>query len=517
MQTASAALVEALHNPTCYDHQVDRVKLIETHISWVFLAGKFAYKLKKPLNFGFLDFSTLKKRQHYCQEELRLNQRFAPQLYLDVIPVGGDLQKPQIGAEPAIDYLVKMKRFSRRDELDFHLQENSLSVDMIEQFADYLADLHQRAPFVDPRSYFGSLDSVQDPVAENFEQLRPLLAEPACQKQLSALENWAQAKFEQLRYLFKERKERGFIRECHGDVHLANMLWYEGQPLLFDCIEFNDNFRCIDLVNDYAFLLMDLDDHGAEMHSWSFLNRYLRETGDYAALPLLNYYKSYRALVRAKVIGLRLQQPGLSKEERNFDIGLLESYLHLAEVYSQPQQPRLIITHGFSGSGKTSFLKQLCPLLGAISLHSDVERKRLFNLSATASSASQLDDGIYKQSATERCYQQLRCLAEQVLKAGFTAIVDATFLQHLQRQQFQQLAEHRQVPLSILDFPVSESELLQRIKKRASEADSISEATPAVLKKQQQQADPLTLKEQQLCIRVTEQSTARQIAEQLGK
>ncbi len=512
MQKSAATLVEALQNPACYNHQVDRIKLVETHISWVFLTGKFAYKLKKPVNFGFLDFSTLSKRQHFCQEELRLNRRFAPQLYLDVVSIGGSAEKPLLGGLPAIDYLVKMKRFSRQNELDLLLQQGQLSAEQIEQFADYIAELHENAPLVDLRSDFGSLAAVKTPVAENFKQIRPLLPEPLQHELLIHLESWSLRSFEQLRGLIKKRKEQYFIRECHGDVHLSNMVWINQHPVLFDCIEFNNNFRCIDLVNDYAFLLMDLDDRKAETLGWYFLNRYLQRTGDYQGLRLLNFYKSYRALVRAKVTCLRLNQNGLSATEREFDRELLQSYLDLASNYSRPRKTPLIISHGHSGSGKTTFIRQLAPLCGAVSIHSDIERKRLHGLAPTDSSNSAVDTGLYTAQATLKTYKHLQELAETILKSGFPVIVDATFLEQQQRELMQQMAIDLEVPFVILDFPLPEEELIHRVEQRSRQTMQTSEATLDVLRKQLEQSQPLTATEKRSTLEVAPESSPKEIA-----
>lgn len=510
-------LVEALHNPSCYPHQVDRVRLIETHISWVFLAGSYAYKLKKPVNFGFLDFSTLNKRQHFCEEELRLNRRFAPQLYLDVVSIGGSPDSPQLGELPAIDFMVRMKRFSRHNELDQLLQQNRLTPEIIEQFADYLADLHQQAPSVDPHSAFGSPATTQAPIVENFRQLRPLLPDSKHQQQLDSLEQWAETRSRELTPLLQQRKIDGLIRECHGDVHLANMVWHNDQPLLFDCIEFNDNFRCIDPVNDYAFLLMDLDDRGAELLSGYFLNRYLRQSGDYRGLPLLDYYRCYRAMVRAKVFALRLQQSGLSEAEREKDLALTESYLRLAETYLQPGPAGLFITHGFSGSGKSTFVRQLAPRLGAISLDSDIERKRLFGLTATAATQSPPAGGIYSSTASQKTYQQLQELARALLQTGFPVIVDACFLKQEQRKRLQAVADRQQVPFSILEFCLPEAELFRRVGQRSRQAEQVSEADTAVLRQQLLHAEPLTTAERAHCLEIGSDRSPAAVAAEIEK
>lgn len=512
MTKAHTILVESLHNPARYPHPVDRVRLIETHISWVFLAGAYAYKLKKPVDFGFLDFSSLDKRQHYCEEELCLNRRFAPQLYLDVVSIGGSAENPQLGELPAIDFMVRMKRFDRHNELDQLLQQNRLTPEIIEQFADYLADLHLQAPAIGPLSEFGSPAAIQAPVTENFQQLRPLLPDLQHQQQLSRLEQWAQNSYRELSSLLKQRKAAGMIRECHGDVHLANMVWHNEQPLLFDCIEFNDNFRCIDPVNDYAFLLMDLDDRGAQQLGGYFLNRYLQQTGDYQGLALLNYYRCYRAMVRAKVFALRLQQSGLSEAERERDLALTESYLQLAEQYTQPKPVRLFITHGFSGSGKSTLVRQLAPRLGTISLNSDIERKRLFGIAPTAASQSPPAGGIYTAAASQQTYQRLHDLTENLLAAGLPVIVDACFLKQQQRKLLQSLADKRQIDFTMLDFSLPEEELFRRVSNRSRQGQQVSEADTTVLRQQLLQAESLELSEDSHYLKIEPTDSAETIA-----
>lgn len=515
MQKPHATLIKRLHDPSCYNHPVDDVKLVETHISWVFLAGEFAYKLKKPVNFGFLDFSTLSKRHHYCQEELRLNRRFAPQLYLGVVTIGGSPEKAVIGGTPAIDSLVKMKRFSQQNELDRLLQQNHLTAEMIKQFAEYLANIHQQAPVAAP-SYFGSLESIRNPAEENFNLLRSLLPNPAHQQQLTELEVWSQSRLDNLLNLITARQEEGYIRECHGDVHLANMVWFNEKPLLFDCIEFNDNLRCIDVINDTAFLLMDLEDREAQSLSWQFLNHYLQQTGDYSALPLLDYYKNYRALVRAKVTCLRFNQPGISSREREFNNSLLQSYLDLARTYSRPRKTPLIICHGFSGSGKSTFCHQLAAAYGAINIRSDIERKRLHGLEARAKSDSEIDAGIYTQLASQKTYTRLMELSENMIKAGFPVIVDATFLKQQQRTAMWQLADKLNVPFVILDFPLSKKELFHRVELRSHLTEEVSEATAIVLEQQLKIAQALTPAEERITIKVYPGSSPEAIAARIS-
>ncbi len=313
METATGnRLIQAMQQPGFYDHPVAQVELIETHISWVFLAGDFAYKVKKPVNFGFLDFSTLARRQHFCLEELRLNRRFAPRLYLDVKAIGGDPASPRMNATPVLDYAVKMKRFEQQDQLDRVLTRGRLDDRQLACFSTMIAKVHQIAAVSEAEQPYGTPQSIIEPVLENFNQVRSLLAAAEC-RHLGQLEEWSRRTHGELYELLRQRKRDGFVRECHGDLHLANMAWVDGEPILFDCIEFNENLRWIDVINDIAFLFMDLADRGQKKLGWSFLNHYLQKTGDYQGLQLLRFYAVYRAMVRAKVNCLRLAQPGLSE------------------------------------------------------------------------------------------------------------------------------------------------------------------------------------------------------------
>lgn len=503
-------LIRTMQQPSFYDHPVAQVELIETHISWVFLAGEFAYKLKKPVNFGFLDFSTLAKRQHYCREEVRLNRRFAPQLYLDVKTIGGDRCAPVLDAEPPLEYAVKMKRFDQQAQLDRMLAAGLLGSEQVAAFARYIAQCQQRATVAGAEVSFGLARMVIAPTEENFAQIEPRLL-AAERQQLAAVKTWSRRTAGKLTPLFEQRKANGFIRECHGDLHLANMAWIDGQPILFDGIEFNENLRWIDVISDVAFLVMDLDDRQEFLLSWHFLNRYLQETGDYQGLLLLKFYQVYRAMVRAKVTCLRLSQTGLSATERAAELALYHSYLDLASSYTTDPTRALIITHGLSGSGKSTFIRKLADDYGAIHLQSDRERKRLHGLAATAKSHSTLTGGIYTDQAHAATYEQLQQLAETVLTAGFSVIVDATFLKKAQRNPFHQLAEKLQVPLTILDFSVTEAELRRRIQQRVGKGIDASEATLEVLDYQLTEQQPLARNEQRLALRVGPATTAAEI------
>ncbi|MFO7813632.1 MAG: AAA family ATPase [Pelovirga sp.] len=508
-------LVKHMLAPSFFGSSEPAATLIETHASWIFLSGDYAYKMKKPVNFGFLDFSSLAKRHYFCTEELRLNRRFAPELYLEVIPVGGSIDQPRLNQEPALDYLVKMRRFPQENQLDRMLTAGKLDVAVLIEFAEKIAEVHLQAAHADRHHHFGAPQSVIEPIRQNFEQIKSGLPDKVSLQTISTIEDWSESSFSALQSVLQARRDCGFVRECHGDMHLANMAWFHDEPLLFDCIEFNENLRWIDTINDIAFLVMDLDDRGLHQYAWAFLNAYLRHTGDYAGLKVLRFYQVYRAMVRAKVLGLRLRQPGLSTQERRTDLEQLESYLALAESYTQRVTPRLIITHGLSGSGKTTFVNQLAQHIGAICIHSDLERKRLHHLGASQSGKASIQQGIYSDAANAKTYGHLNQLADIILDAGFSAIVDATFIRQADRRQIAQLATRRKCPFNILDFQLNEELFRQRIKRRAKQRDSLSDADEKVLDFQLTSLQPLTAAEKNISIAIDELSTVEAVTRKI--
>ncbi|MDT8321394.1 MAG: phosphotransferase, partial [Xanthomonadales bacterium] len=302
-----AEAIRQLLDPAAWPAVDEPPQLIETHISWVILAGEFAYKIKKPVSLGFLDFSTRALRKHYCEEELRLNRRTAPELYLDVVSIGRTHAGLRVGAEPVVDYAVKMRRFPEEARLDHGLRAGRLGPVDMRELAAMIADFHDRlAPSINRDAAFAA-ERASKPVLNNFTYLRENLGRRG-PPQLERVEDWTSRQIEALRPVFAARAAGGFVRECHGDLHLANLLRLEGRFRAFDCIEFDEGLRRIDIVNDMAFLVMDLEHRGRDDYARRFLNKYLEHTGDYAGLGVFSYYLAYRALVRAKVDGIRLRQ-----------------------------------------------------------------------------------------------------------------------------------------------------------------------------------------------------------------
>lgn len=490
--TDQEALVAALLNPALYGNSVERVEKIETHISYLLLAGTHVYKIKKAVDLGFLDFSTLERRDFYCREELWLNRRLAPALYLDVVPITGSYEHPRLaGPGTPIEFAVKMRRFSQDDLLDAMLARDLLSPIHIDRLAEKIADFHMTSAAAIGDDSYGSPNAVRAPVLENFAQIRQTSPAASSVSILDELEKWTTHEHDRLEAMFRTRKSGGFVRECHGDFHLGNVALVNGEVTAFDCLEFNANLRWIDVQSETAFMVMDLQAKNRPDLAQRFLNRYLEFTGDYAGLAVLRFYLVYRAMVRAKVHALRSEQPHVDAQLRAAALAKHRSYLHLAKQLTQPEKPAVVITHGLSGSGKTTHTEKLLEILPAIRIRSDIERKRLKGLPAVARSRSPVSAGLYAPEVTELTYDRLSELTRTVVRAGFTAIVDATFLERARRRDFHRLADSLGVVFLILEFVTPEAVLRSRVAARQQQGADASEADLTVVEHQLRTVEPL--------------------------
>ncbi|MCW5606691.1 MAG: AAA family ATPase [Nitrosomonas sp.] len=494
-------LIDSLMHPDVFNHPSGTITCIETHISWVILAGDYAYKIKKACNLGFLDFSTLKKRRHFCNEEVRLNRRLAAPLYIGVIPLTGEPEQPGLrGSGTIIEYAIKMIRFPQQAQLDHMLIHGKLETRHIDAYAQMIADFHCAAASASEETDFGDPAHVDHAVTQVFSQLRCQPEATRYTALINDLEDWCASTFKTLTPLFEYRKHSGFIRECHGDMHLRNLVWFDEHPLAFDCLEFDPDLRWIDVLSEVAFLVMDLDYRRQHRLAYRFLNAYLERTGDYAGMPVLRFYLVYRALVRAMVDAIRAAQPGISPAEHKEAAQAFCSYLELAQSYCRPAIPSLMITHGLSGSGKSTLSQLLLEQTGALRIRSDVERKRIFGLLGglnMANTALNTDAGayhpdsaqqLYSRTANTRTYATLKQLAEKVLEGRFPVIIDAVFLHHEERTEFRALALRMQAPFIILAFTASANTLRQRIRERKND---VSDADLAVLEMQLGALKPL--------------------------
>lgn len=462
MTAIPPALLDAVRALAPPDSRID---CIETHISWVLLAGDRAWKIKKPVVLPFLDYGTLEKRRACCARELALNRRFAPELYLGVVDLAG---------EPA----VEMRRFAEAQRLDHVSGSGDLTGAHLSQLARTLAEFQDEAA-VAPDAY-GTPERIRADALENFDELECLL--PAEAPLLARLRAWTGEEWRRRAPDFARRRAAGRVREGHGDLHLANLVLLDGRVVPFDGIEFNEGFRCIDVASEIAFTLLDLLDHRRPgLASW-LLDAWLVAGGDFDALAVLRFYLVYRALVRAKVAALRGRATGATADAQE-----AAGYLALAARLTVPPAPTLTITCGLSGCGKTHATNRRlagADFLTTVRVRSDVERKRLFGLAPEADSGG----AIYAPEATARTYARLAALAEDALGNGWSVIVDAAFLKRGERDAFRALAARAGAPFAILAPTATPAECARRIALRQGDA---SEATVAVMERQRDWLEPL--------------------------
>jgi uncharacterized protein len=465
--TAARALVAALA-------QLLRAELIETHISWVLLSGDRAYKVKKPVRLAFVDYGTAQARRHFCEEEVRLNRRLAPSLYLGVTRITGSRQAPALdGPGPVLEYAVRMRRFPPGALFAERLAAGTLAREDVEKLAALLARFHFGTAKPLPAGDFAGAAHRKAVALAALEGARPA----ASTAEHARLHDWLEAAAATLAPVWTARRNDGRVRECHGDLHLDNIVSLEGEVAAFDCIEFDPALSCIDVIDDIAFPVMDFSARDRRDFAFMLLNSWLDHTGDHGAVPATRFSVVYRALVRAQVEHLR----GGGHE------AAARRYLETALAWTRPGQARLIITHGLPGSGKTWRSQRLLECEGAIRLRSDVERKRLFGLGMLEDSRARGLD-LYGHEATERTYAHLFATARLVLQAGYPVILDAAFLRREQRAQAHALARELGLPFSIIDCEAPLHVLRERLLARKGDA---SEANVAVLERLRAVAQPL--------------------------
>jgi aminoglycoside phosphotransferase family enzyme/predicted kinase len=498
-----ASLVTALRDPACYTPPVEKIDVLETHISWVILTGRYAYKIKKPVNLGFLDFSTLDARRRYCEEELRLNRRLAPSIYEAVVKITGSADSPVIdGTGTAIEYAVKMREFPQGELASQLLADGALTAAHIDALAARIATFHAKTGVAACGCAHGTPEAVIAPARDNFAALDRLLPDADDQTHLTELRAWTEHEYHTRWAQFGARHTDGCVRECHGDLHLGNIVMLDGMLTPFDCIEFNPALRWIDVMNEVAFLVMDLMDRGHTDFASRFLNGYLEASDGYAGLDVLRFYRVYRAMVRAKVHALRAAQTGITAAERERLLAASRGYVGLAQRCAHDTRPAIIVMHGMSGSGKSVIAQSLAEQAGAIRLRSDVERKRIAGIAPLARSGSKLASDLYSAELTEATYHRLLDLARLSANAGYPVIVDATFLKCWQRDLFRREADARGMPFVIVNVTAPEATLRERVAARLAAGGDASEADPSVLTHQLAQNDALTAGELSAVLRI---------------
>lgn len=485
------ALIQQMLQPGFYPHEVtEPIQLIQTHISYVILTGDYAYKLKKAVNFGFLDFSTLEKRKHFCYEELRLNQRGAAELYLEVLPVTMvDDQHYLGGTGKPVEYALKMRQFPQDWLFSTLFDQGKLTEAHLEDLGRVVAEYHAKSPTNDYIRSFGEVPQVRAAIDENYQQTNKYIGGPQTQPQFEATKKYTDNFFVELPQVFASRIENNFIRECHGDLHLRNMALWHDKIVLFDCIEFNEPFRFVDVMHDVAFTMMDLEARHRRDLANAFLNTYMEQTGDWEGLQVLPLYLSRQAYVRAKVTSFLLDDPNIPETAKEEAAKTAAAYYKQAYDYTQPQQGKLILMSGVSGSGKSTTAKYLARKLPAIQIRSDAVRKHLGGISLQERGG----DDLYTAEMTQKTYERLLNLGIMLAKQGFTVILDAKYDKiHLRTDAIAQ-AEKHQIPLQIIYCTAPVEVMRSRLAQRTGD---IADATVDLLPLQLQQAEGFTPDEQ---------------------
>jgi uncharacterized protein len=484
-------LIQQMLLPEFYLHPVtEPIELMQTHASYVLLTGDFVYKLKKPVNFGFLDYSTVEQRKHFCEEELRLNQRGAQELYLEVLPIANQAHHYHFGtAGEIVDYAVKMVQFPQSALLSNLFAAGAVTIELIEALGRVVAEFHARSQTNEYINSFGSVDRLRASIEDNYNHTIKYLDRAQTLAQFTETKAYTDSFFSKYPELFRERVTGGFIRECHGDLHLRNICHWHDRMLLFDCIEFNEPFRFVDTMYDVAFAVMDLEARGRKDLANRFLNTYAEQSGDWAGLQVLPLYLSRQAYVRAKVTSFMLDDPGIPASDKDAAAKTAAAYYHQAWAYTQPHQGKLIMLSGLSGSGKSTLGKKIAQEIGGIQLRSDAVRKHLGGIALLAKG----DASLYTPTMTARTYDRVLELGAKLAAQGFTVILDAKYDRVSLRAAVVDLAKDRRIPLQILHCMAPESVLRTRLQQRTGD---IADATVDLLASQQATWEDFTPAEQ---------------------
>jgi len=471
------SLVAALQDPQIYPDKPAKVDLVQTHISAVFLAGEHVYKVKKPVNLGFLDFTTLEKRKFYCHQEVDLNRRLAGEVYLGVAEIRAHEGKISIGGGPGqvIEYAVHMKRLPMECQMDQLLAKGAIPPGAVEKLAAKLAHFHTQAATNPEISSFGEIQAVRGNVEENFAQTEKYVGEVFTPGLYRETIEATRLFMERQSLLFEKRILQGKIRDCHGDLHLQHICLGK-EIIIFDCIEFNRRFRYSDVAADIAFLLMDLDDHRHPLLSADLASHYLRITADWPLYLLLDFYKSYRAYVRAKVISLRQDDPDISPREKASAVEEARRYYSLSHFYAhRMNRPILVITGGLIGTGKSTIAGSLAEALGWEWLRVDLLRKELAQVSPREHRFEAFEQGIYSPDFSRRTYEALFNRAGILLGQGKTALLDGSFKKQADRKAALALARETGADFLLIECQCADEEIQKRMARRALEKNELSD------------------------------------------
>ncbi len=484
-----AALLSALRNPEIYPDRPAKVDLVQTHISAILLTGKHAYKIKKPVNFGFLDFTSLEKRKFYCEQEVILNRRLAPEIYLGVVEIRDDGGRISLGAGAGqiIEYAVLMKELPPDCTMDRWLERGTLQPAHLKRVAQKIARFHLAASKSPEIAVFGELGTIRHNVEENFTQTEKYADVTLPAASFAEIRSQTERFMKTHADFFQERITDGRIGDCHGDLHLQHVCLEDG-VFIFDCIEFNERFRYSDVAADVAFLLMDLEAHRAPLLAADLASYYLRFSRDWRVYRLLDFYKCYRAYVRGKVVSFRLEDPVISAQEKSSALQEARHYFDLAAIYARSlNRPVLFITSGLMGTGKSTIARLVSEVLGLEYLNSDISRKELAHLSPREHRYEEFQQGIYSPEFSRQTYNFLFDRAAVLLREGRSVFIDASFKTRADRAAALELAGRMNADFVLIECRCSEEEIRRRLTRRTAEGTSVSDGRWAIFEDQKKE------------------------------
>ena len=488
-------IVRFLQDPQSYPHETTaEIKHLETHISHVFLCGDYAYKMKKPLDLGFLDFTSLAKRKYYCEEELRLNSIFAPEIYLDVLPIyekEGQFSFEQEGK--VVEYVLKMRQFEQEQILSSKVEKGTISHDLLTELAQKLAGIHQKADSDQEISSFASVENIRKIADQNFAQTQDYIGTCISQQRFEQIQEFTLHFLDKHQTLFESRQQSGKIRECHGDLHLNNICVYNGEIQFFDRIEFNKEYRNIDVVYDLAFLIMDLHYRKEHRAATTVMNEYFEHSGDYEGAALLSFYACMRAYIRGKVTSFRLNDPEINEQEKEAVIAEAKAYFELAASYAAPEQTAIWITSGLSGSGKSTVARKIAAQKTFLIIRSDALRKHLTGVPLYEKGPQD----IYNSEVSQATYDKLIQLADFLTGFGVSVLLDARFDKIKWRTRAMKLALQRELEFKIVYCKAAPRELKRRLQQRTTD---VSDASASLIDQQSKTFEDFTQEEKEFIL-----------------
>jgi aminoglycoside phosphotransferase family enzyme/predicted kinase len=482
-------LVQALLEPKAYPETTKQIELVQTQMSFVLLTDDYAYKVKKAVNLGYLDYTTLEKRRFFCQREVELNRRLCAEAYLGVVPITRDGGEILIqGKGETIEYAVKMRRLPQQAMMDVLLAANQLTPEMIIAVAQKLAEFHRRAETSADISAFGDINAIRKNTEENFSQTEKYIGKTISRDNYQKVKAYTDNFIQENAPLFQQRIAGGRIRDCHGDLHTAHVCFTDG-ICIYDCIEFNDRFRYSDVAAEVAFLAMDLDHYGRADLSRRFVNSYIDKSRDRELTKLLDFYRCYRAYVRGKVESFKLDDPYIAPAEKEPTLEMAGSYFDLARAYTS-SRPTLLITSGLVGTGKTALAQALAKRLGLVVISSDVSRKRLAGIPATEHHFEEFDSGIYSAEFSRKTYDSMLTEARDILNEGGSVILDASFTKAKERLKARELAKKTGADFLIVEFTLEEEIIKKRLAQRL-EQETTSDGRWEIYQPQKRAFEPV--------------------------